>query len=173
MIVNIIAHFLTLFKIWYQILTNFFVLKIKFKIWQRELCTFSAFCSCKVCKMRKVQIPHNAGSMINPNRYGFCGFCGGLIDFHIYTLFWTYRVICMLPVCWMSAEKKMGISIHLHNKHFRHNKTPKMLKMFIVHAPHLLSAVADLSADRQPHMLFWCHTCAKSAMGLQAAIRRL
>ena len=45
-----------------------------------------------------------------------------------------------------------------------------MLKMFIVHAPHLRSAVADLSADRQPHMLFWCHTCAKSAMGLQAAL---
>ena len=31
---------------------------------------------------------------------------------------------------------------------------------------HLRSAVADLSAERQPHMLFWCHTCAKSAMGL-------
>lgn len=27
-----------------------------------------------------------------------------------------------------------------------------------------------ISAVRQPHMLFWCQACAKSAMGLQAAI---
>ena len=41
----------------------------------------------------------------------------------------------MLPVRCLSAEKEKGVSIHLHNKHFRHRRISKMLKMFIVHAP--------------------------------------
>lgn len=137
---------------------------------ERELCTFSTFCSCKVCKMRKVQIPHSVGSSINTERYGSCGFCGGWPDFPINMPFWTDRPLCMLPVRCLSDEKKYGISIHLHNKHFRHNRIPKMLKMFIVHAPASPFGGSRSPADRQPHMLFWCQTCAKSAMGLQAAI---
>ena len=73
----------------------------------------------------------------------------------------------------LSAEKKKGVSIHLHNKHFRHNRISKMLKMSIVHAPAYPFGGSRSPADRQPHMFFWCQTCAKSTMGLQAAIRRL
>ena len=38
---------------------------------------FPHFPNLIVLKMWKVQIPHNVGNVINPNRYGFCGFCSG------------------------------------------------------------------------------------------------
>jgi len=42
--------------------------------------------------------------------------------------------------------------------------------MFIVHVPFSPFGGSRSPADRQPHMLFGCHTCAESGMGLQAAI---
>ena len=50
----------------------------------------------------------------------------------------------------MSAEKEKGVSIHLNNKHFRHRRISKMLKMFIVHAPPLRSAAADYLPTGSP-----------------------
>lgn len=67
-------------------------------------------------------------------------------------------VVCMLNVSW----KEIIISIHLHNKHFRHNKTPKMLKMFIVHAPASpFGSSRFICRQTAPYALLVSHLCQK------------
>ena len=83
------------------------------KFSEHELCTFWAFCSCKVCKMRKVQISNHVitlipteSSMIIPKVIGFCGFSVCWLNYPDFKPFWTDSELCILSVCWMSAEKK-------------------------------------------------------------------
>ena len=100
--------------------------------------------------MRKVQIPHNAGSMINPNRYGFCRFCGVCPDFPIDMPFCTYRVICMLSVRCLSAEKKKAYSFICKISIVDTKGFLKCLKCLLFMLLHLRSAVADYLPSGSP-----------------------